>query len=88
MEKSVYKHDNIMICESLKRARIKAKISQIELSKKLKTEQSFVSRYESGQRRIDIVEFFQICEAIGIDPFGILKSWIVSKRIRSSTYFC
>lgn len=35
--------------------------------------QSFVSKYESGERRLDVVEFIQIAKVLGEDPVRLLK---------------
>lgn len=43
-------------------------ISQVELAKRLDKEQPFISRIERGERRIDVVEFFAIAKALGLDP--------------------
>lgn len=52
--------------QCLREIRKKAGLSQVELSKKLGKPQSFVSKYESGERRLDILEVRKICEAVGI----------------------
>jgi transcriptional regulator with XRE-family HTH domain len=52
----------------LKEKRERASMSQAQLAKKLGQYQSFVARLESGQRRIDVVEFLDLAEAIGFDP--------------------
>lgn len=36
--------------------------------------QQFVSRYETGERRLDIVEFVDIAAALGLDPIALLES--------------
>lgn len=50
----------------LKRVRQEKGIRQVELSKKLGVPQSFVSKYESGDRRLDILELRKVCDALGI----------------------
>ena len=50
----------------LKRIRQDKGIRQVELAERLGVPQSFVSKYESGDRRLDILELRQICNAIGI----------------------
>jgi hypothetical protein len=35
--------------------------------------QSFVSKYESGERHLDILEFVQVCKALGISPVAVLS---------------
>lgn len=51
----------------LKQARKDAGLSQIELAVLLNRPQSFVSKYEIGERRIDILELRRICVSLGID---------------------
>lgn len=47
-------------------------LTQSQLAKKLDVPQSFVSKYETGERRLDIVETIQICQALGIPPIQLL----------------
>ncbi|PLP59170.1 transcriptional regulator [Mesorhizobium loti] len=49
------------------REREAAKLTQVELAKKLGQYQSFVARLESGQRRVDVVEFIKLAEILGFD---------------------
>lgn len=39
---------------------------------RLRRPQSFVSKYENGERRLDIIEFMEVTEAIGGDAIGLL----------------
>lgn len=48
--------------------RERAGLAQRELGRKLGREHSFISKCELGERRIDIVEFYWICEACGANP--------------------
>jgi transcriptional regulator with XRE-family HTH domain len=49
-------------------ARRRANVTQQELATKLGKPQSFVSEYERGQRRVDVVEFLVISLALSVDP--------------------
>jgi len=53
-------------------AREEAGLTQAEVSARLRRPQSFVAKYEGGERRLDIVEFVRVCAALGIDPHAIL----------------
>lgn len=53
--------------------RKKSGLTQAQLAKRLKRYQSFVATVESGQRRIDVVEFLEFAEAIGFDPINAIK---------------
>jgi len=54
-------------------ARKTAGLTQRELAKHLRRPQSFVAKYEGGERRVDVVEFIEICRAIETDPNKLLK---------------
>lgn len=45
----------------------------MEVAKALGRPQSYVSKYEHGDRRLDVIEFIDVVEAIGQDPVGALK---------------
>ncbi|HCJ28246.1 MAG TPA: XRE family transcriptional regulator [Pseudomonas sp.] len=53
-----------------------AEITQVELAERLGKRQSFVSKVERGERRIDVIEFCQIAEALGQDPAKLLQKFI------------
>lgn len=59
--------------EFLVEARKKADLTQAQLSSRLKRPQSFVSKYERGERRLDVVEFGEVAKALGIDPLRFLR---------------
>lgn len=60
--------------ELLVEARRNAELTQAELSSRLKRPQSFVSKYERGERRLDVIEFAQVARALGIDPVKFLSN--------------
>jgi transcriptional regulator with XRE-family HTH domain len=61
------------MCEMLKGIREERSMSQMALATKLKRAQTYVSKVERGERRIDVVEFLDLTRALGVDPFGILR---------------
>ena len=54
-------------------ARREAKLTQADVARVLARPQSFVSKYETGERRLDVVEFLEVCEAVRTDPVGVLR---------------
>jgi len=54
-------------------ARKGAGLSQADLAERLGKPQSFVSKFERGERRLDVVEFRQVADAIGIEPLRFLR---------------
>ena len=73
MRKSVFtpKYDQFRLL--LIQARKDAGVTQVELAKKLAKPQSFVSKLERGERRIDLIEFLEIAQALGINITAFLK---------------
>ena len=57
----------------LVQARKDAGLTQAELGKRLGQRQTFVSKFELGERRLDVAEFMEVSGAIGADPCEILQ---------------
>nr|WP_255647837.1 helix-turn-helix transcriptional regulator [Ensifer sp. IC4062] len=55
-----------------------AGLTQDDLAKAVGEHQSFIARLESGQRRIDVIEYVTLAQVIGFDPIEALKQ-LVSK---------
>jgi len=62
MNKSVYTKDYKEIIERLKTARIEAGLAQQEVADKLGKPQSYISKIESGERRLDVAELKKLSE--------------------------
>ncbi len=56
MPRAIYTKDHNAIVERLKTARIEAGFGQVEVAKKLRKTQSYLSKIESGQRRFDVLQ--------------------------------
>ena len=70
--KSIFTKEYEHVLSRLIAARKNAGLTQDELAERLNKPQSFVSKYERGERRLDIVEFMNVALAIGIKPSTIL----------------
>lgn len=55
------------------KARKTAGLTQVEVADRLGRTQAYVSRYESGSRRLDVIEFFEVADAIGFNPVTLLR---------------
>ncbi len=55
------------------RQRLKANLTQVQVAKRLGRYQSYVTNIETGQRRIDVVEFIELAKAVGFDPVQAIK---------------
>ena len=71
--KSTYRRQYEQFLARLKRARKEAGITQRELAKRLRRPQSFVSKYENAERRLDVVEFLQVTQALGVNACDLLE---------------
>ena len=65
--------EQAVVGAALEKARKQSGLTQQQLAKKLGKPQSFVSAYEAGQRRVDVLEFIRIAKATGADPAGIFR---------------
>ncbi len=54
-------------------AREKKGLTQADVAAKLGKPQSYVSKYERGERRLDIVEFLEVMRVLDIEPCKIIK---------------
>jgi len=61
------------LIEILIDARKQKGIRQAELARRVGKTQTFVARFEAGQRRIDAIELLALCEIIGIDPVKVVR---------------
>ena len=82
MKKSVHSEPYSVFAALLVSARKRAGMRQIELAQKLNKPQSFVSKFECGERRLDVIEFLTIMDALGVDPLAILAE--ASKVLRKN----
>jgi cyanate lyase len=74
MSKSIHSPQHIKLRELLVAARKRAGLTQQEVSDRLGRPQSFVAKYEGGERRLDVVEFLQVAAALGADPVRIVRA--------------
>ncbi|MBX7132472.1 MAG: helix-turn-helix domain-containing protein [Fimbriimonadaceae bacterium] len=80
MPSSVFTQRHQEFIRFLVRARKAADVTQAELAARLDRHQSFVSKVERGERRVDVIEFCEIAKALGHDPAKLLRKFIVLER--------
>ncbi len=71
MVKSIHTKEYAYFVERLRKARMEAKLTQIEVARKLRRPQSHISNVESGQQRVDVIELQRFAKIYGknIDYF-------------------
>jgi transcriptional regulator with XRE-family HTH domain len=73
VRKSLFSGKHERLRQLLIEARKAAGLTQEELGKKLSGHQQFVSRYETGERRLDVIEFLEVANVLGVDPAEVLR---------------
>jgi DNA-binding XRE family transcriptional regulator len=71
--KSLRRPQHTALMRMLIEARERAGITQANLAKRLGRGQPFVSKYEKGDRRLEVIEFVEICREIGVPPERLIK---------------
>jgi transcriptional regulator with XRE-family HTH domain len=80
--KSIFTHEYEIFRRCMIEARKEARLTQASLAGFLNKPQSFVAKYENGERRLDVIEFLQVVRVIGVDPCDVLKK---IEQLSSST---
>ena len=83
MQKSLKSAEYARLIELLVAVRQEAGVRQHTLAKRLGRPQSFIAKYEGGERRIDIIEFIAIARALGADPLKLFRDFLTEKRMRA-----
>ncbi len=73
MTKSVFTEKYHLFCLLLIETRQSQKLTQAQVATRLQKPQSFVSKYERGERRLDVVEFLEVVKALGTTPYEVLR---------------
>ena len=78
MPKSVHSEAYRVFCALLTQGREEAGLTQTALAERLGKPQSFVSKYEAAERRLDVVEFLEIAKVLGLDVHAFLDRLLPS----------
>lgn len=73
MEKTLTSRSHAKLVRMLIDKREAAGITQTELARRLGEYQSFVARLESGQRRIDVIEFIELSQVLEFDVSNFIE---------------
>jgi transcriptional regulator with XRE-family HTH domain len=76
ISKTLNSAEHKAFCALLVETREKAGLTQHQVARKLRKPQSFVAKYEGGERRIDVIEFMTIARAIGVDAVSLFRALI------------
>ena len=87
MAQSTHNPDYQLLLAVLRAARKRVGVSQVDLAKRLGNTQTFVSKCERGERRIDAVELAEFAEALGVPPLGLLGKYLEQREARLQPKF-
>jgi transcriptional regulator with XRE-family HTH domain len=79
MQKSLKSAEYARLIAMLVAVRQNAGVRQQPLAAKLGKPQSFVAKYEGGERRIDLIEFIAIARALDADPVKLFKAFVADE---------
>jgi transcriptional regulator with XRE-family HTH domain len=87
VSKTRYTQADDVFRELIKETRLAKNLTQADVAKSLDLPQSYVSKYESGERRLDFVETALVCEALGIsiEEFAAAYSARLTKARRAKS---
>jgi len=74
--KSSFSSEYKLFCRLLQEARARACLTQQDVAKRLNRPQSYVSKYESGERRLDVIEFLRVVKVLKVGPEEVLNKLI------------
>ena len=80
MGASTHHEDYQLLLKLLKESRVDLSVAQTELALRLDATQTFISKVERGERRLDVIELIEILEALGIAPEAFLKTFLQHRQ--------
>ena len=84
MKKNLYTQRQRILLELLRETRKEAGLRQDDVAERMGRPQSFVSKYESGERRLDILELYDVCGALGVTLNDFMKKLL--KKLANAKY--
>lgn len=71
--KHIHSDEHEKLRRLLRELRLKSNLTQAQLALRLEVPQSFVSKYESGERRLDVLELRLVCNALGLSLLEFIR---------------
>lgn len=82
MQKAIHSAQQAHLQQLLRRVRKEAGLTQVELGQRLDEPQSLISDYERGERRLDLIELKQVCDAIGVDLVEFVQTFVQATDVK------
>jgi transcriptional regulator with XRE-family HTH domain len=88
MRKSLYRSEHDILTTLLREFRLRQGLTQTQVARALGAPQSFLSDVETGQRRLDLVQLRDLCQALGIPLVRLIHAFekhIAQAEMKSET---
>jgi len=72
---SIYDPKYRVLIDCLKEIRLQSNVTQQELASYLGYSQAYISKYEQGQKRLDIIEIREICQFLGTSLLEVISQF-------------
>ena len=76
MTESVFSEAYARFRELLIEARLGSDLTQEDVAERLNKPQSFISKYERGERRLDVIEFLHVARALELNPVDVVADLV------------
>jgi transcriptional regulator with XRE-family HTH domain len=80
VNKTIYSPESELLCEWLRKSREAKGLTMRDAAKLISKPHSFIGKIESGQRRLDIIEFLSYCDEMGFNPTELIET--LSQRVQ------
>lgn len=84
MSSSLHSVNYLVFRDLLVKARLTAGLTQIQVAEKMAKPQSYISKYERGERRLDFSEFIVLAEIMGIDAVRFIEEYRATLMLKSN----
>ena len=74
--------DRKILLEVLRELRKQQKVTQVQLAKSMGVKQAFISKYETGERRLDFLDLVTICDALGISIIKFAERFDATRKAK------
>lgn len=73
MRGDIFSAEHQKLREVLRRERLAAGLRQSDIAKETNRSQAYISKFEKGDLRLDVIDFVRVCQSIGCDPHAVLR---------------
>jgi DNA-binding XRE family transcriptional regulator len=84
MEKTLFRPEYRILLGLVRQARRDAQITQDDLATRIQAPRSTITKWETGQQRMDLLEFWSYCQGIGANPIELLQRFQNALETESS----